>query len=203
MGKQSTPHQRASEVTKDTARIRRKYKQNVNKPKKFSRGEEPWALFMTVVLKLAGYTSRQIASIVGISKGQVKALLESPEGQQKLGELRQSIPSAALELLHGYMIEAVQAIVEVLRHSEDDKMILTAAAEILDRGGMPKSSRQEKENKNTENLVVTDDGLLEKLREAPPEVQEQAASMIENLENLLAEHASTATQPEEVEDETT
>lgn len=190
MGRQSTPARRASEGKKEIARIRRRYKADVTKPRKLVVGEESAVLFTCVVFKLASYTNTQIARIVGISKGQVKSLLETPDAQQLLTELRLKIPAAALELLHGYMIEAVQAMVDVMRRSPDDKMVLSAAAEILDRGGIPKTQRQEKKSEHSENLNITDDGLLASLREASPEVQEKAAQLVEGLEQLLSEHAS-------------
>ena len=187
--RQSTPDKRAADVKVEVAKYRRRYKQDTSKPKKLLPGEEGAAQFTCVVLKIAGYTNKQISAIVGVSKGQVKTFLETPEAQELLIDLRTKIPAAALELLHGYMIEAVQAIAEVMRRSPDDKMILQAAGEILDRGGMPKSSRQEKNVNETTNVNVTDDGLIDALRNASPEVQEQAAQLMEGLESLLQSEA--------------
>jgi len=189
MARQSTPATRASEGRKTVSRVRRRYKADINRRRKLGPGEEPAIAFTCVVLKLAGYTNIQIGRVVGISKGQVKVFLETPQAAELLVDLRAKIPAAALELLHGYMIEAVQAVVDVMRKSEDDKMVLAAASEILDRGGMPKTSRQEKKSEESQTLNVTDDGLLERLREAPPEVQEHAAQIVEDLEKMLMEHA--------------
>lgn len=185
-----TPVARASAAKKEQARIRRKYRVNVNVPRKLHPTEEPYIKDMVVVLKLASYSRFQMAKIIGISKGQVAKYLEDPEVIEKLVLLREQLPSAALELLHGYMIEAVQTIAEIMRHSQDDKMILQAAAEILDRGGMPKASRQERLNENTENVTITDDGLLDRLRDASPEVQEKAAQLVEDMEKMLLEAAT-------------
>lgn len=188
--KASTPTQRAADSKRKVASVRRKYKQNVRTPRSLVPGEEAAVGFTCVVLKIAGYTNTDMSRIVGISKGQVKKLLEQPENQAMLVDLRQKLPAAALDLLHGYMIEAVQAIVNVMRSSMDDKVVVQAAGEILDRAGLAKTSRQERKSEHTENLNITDDGLLDKLREAPPEIQEQAAQIVENLEQLLAEHAT-------------
>jgi hypothetical protein len=198
MGKRpSTPTQRASDSKRKVASVRRKYKQNVRRPKTLVPGEEQAVGFTCVVLKLAGYTNTDMSRIVGISKGQVKKLLETPENQAMLVELREKLPSAALELLHGYMIEAVQAIVNVMRASTDDKVVVQAAGEILDRAGLPKTSRQERKSEHEEKLNITDDGLLDKLRDSSPEVQEQAAQLVEALEGLLAEHATGGVSDEE------
>jgi hypothetical protein len=189
MARPSTPAQRASASKKNVAAVRRKYKVNTRTKKVLLPGEEQALVFTCVVLKLAGYTNIQASKIVGVSRGQVKTFLDTPHAQQLLVELRQRLPQAALELLHGYMIEAVQAMVDVMRRSSDDKMVLQAAAEILDRGGIPKSSRQEKKVEEIQNFTVTDGGILETLREASPEVQEQAAQLVEQLEAVLTAYA--------------
>jgi hypothetical protein len=180
----STPDKRASDARKDMAKVRRRLKVDLTKDRKLAVGEEQQVGTIVLVLKLASYSNLQIARIVGVSKGQVKTFLDTPAAQEMLVELRTKISEAALELLHGYMIEAVQSIATVMRHSQDDKMILQAAAEILDRGGVPKASRQERLTENTENIQISDDGLVDRLREASPEVQERAAALVEELEQL-------------------
>jgi len=159
--------------------------------------EEQHVIVMCVILQLGGYTRTQMSQIIGISRGQCSEFLNTPEAKELLVGLRQRLPQAALELLHGYMIEAVQAIVDVMRSSTDDKYILQAAGEILDRAGLPKSSRQERHAINEERTTITDDGIVDRLRDASPEIQERAAQVIEELENLLAE----ATVEEPVQEE--
>lgn len=87
------------------------------------------------------------------------------------------------------MIEAVQAIVDVMRVADDHGVVLKAASEILDRTGLPKTSKQERHNTNEDAITVTDDGIVDRLREASPEVQEEAAQLVERLESLLAASA--------------
>src|SRR4030095_2880232 len=148
-------------------------------------GEIPHVIDTLIVLKLAGYSGSQMAKVIGISRGQIREFLAMPEVAERLGTLRAGLPQAALNLLQGYMSEAVQALVDVMRRTGDDKYILQAAGEILDRAGLPKVSRQERHTINEEKTTFTDDGIVERLREAPGEVQEQAAQMIEQLEQLL------------------
>lgn len=185
MAKRTSPVQRSAEVKKENARVQRKYKTDLKKRRKLIPQEESQIKNMIVVLKLASYSQRDMAMILGISKGQVKAYLDDPGVQEDLNIMGEALPAAALELMHGYMIEAVQTVAEIMRHAEDDKIVLQAAAEILDRGGIPKASRQERLNENNENITISDDGLLERLREASPEIQEQAAQLVEGIEELL------------------
>ena len=133
----------------------------------------------------------QIARIIGISRDQVAEMLQEPGVMEMIVTLRQEIPEAALDLMEAYMIEAVQAIVDVMRVSEDDAVVLKAASEILDRTGLPKTTKQERHQTNEERTTITDDGIVEALREASPEVQEAAATLIEQLEGLLKTAATT------------
>lgn len=194
--KESTPNKRAGESKNEIKRVRRAYKQNVLKSRKILPGEQDHVINMVLVMKLAGYTQTQMARVIGISRNQVKAMLDAPEVNEKLVLLRSALPSAALDLLEGYMIEAVQVIVDIMRTSPDDKISLQAALEVLDRTGLPKASKSERHNINEEQITVTDDGLVDRLREASPEVQEEAAVLVERLEALLAASAET------VEDDT-
>lgn len=184
--RESVPLRRATAAKKDVARVRRRYKVNLRTRRRLSPGELPHIEDMIIVLKLAGYSQTQIARTVGISLKQTQEILDTPYLAERMVKIRSALPQAALELLHGYMIEAVQAIVDVMRKTTDDKLIIQAAGEILDRSGLAKASRQERHQITEERMVITDDGIVEKLRKASPEVQEQAAQVIESLEKLLA-----------------
>lgn len=188
----TTPVKRAAAAKREIAGVKRRYKQNMNVRRKLLPGEAEHVADMVIVLKLAGYTGSQIGSTIGISRGQVREILGQPEVAEKLLLLRSALPQAALDLLQGYMIEAVQSVVNVLRTTPDDKLVLQAAAEILDRAGLPKASKQERHSVNEDRTTITDDGIVERLRKASPEVQEEAAQIIERLEVLLAIHAETA-----------
>ena len=181
----STPNQRASNRKKTIASVRRRYKVDVSRSTKLIPAEIPHVKQMIVVLQLAGYNHTQKARIVGISVDQVREMLKDPAVEEMLVMLRERIPEAALELLQGYMIEGVQAIVDVMRRSQDDATVIRAAADLLDRGGIPKLSKSERLQTNEEKTTITDDGIVDALREASPEVQEQAAQLIEQLEGLL------------------
>lgn len=197
--KASTPDTRAADGKKTVAGVRRKYKVDVNKRRKLLPGEIKHVANMVVVLKLAGYTRSQMAKVIGISKGQIKEMLEAPDAVELLTSLRERLPQAAIDLLQGYMIEAVQVYVEIIRSSTDDKLRKECADAILDRGGAPKASRQERLQTNDNRTTFTDEGIVERLRTAPVAVQEQAAQLIESLETLLATASETANEEEDAE----
>jgi hypothetical protein len=199
MPRRSTPEERNSVIERERVRVRRRYKASVARKKKIIPGEREGIVMMVCVLKLAGYNHTQISKIIGISRGQVSEIVSEPATAEYLTKLRHQIPQAALELLQSYLIEAIQAIVDVMRSSDDDQMILKAAAEILDRAGVPKASRSEASVHKTEEhkTTFTDDGIVDALRQASPETQEEAAQLIERLESLLNKDAEVKAEAEE------
>lgn len=190
MPRESTPVKRAADAKREVTRVKRKYKVNLSKPRKLQPGEIEHVADMVIVLKLAGYPNSQIGKVIGISRGQVKEFLYDPLVSARMVDLRAALPQAALQLLQGYLIEAVQALVDVMRSTEDDALTLKAAGEILDRAGIAKTSRQERKVEESHSMTFTDDGIVDALREAPPEVQEEAAQMVEALQEFMASHAN-------------
>jgi len=186
----STPSSRAAAADRQLSKVRRRYKINLGAQKKLLPGEIPHVIDMVIVLKLAGYSQIQIARTIGISREQTAEFLKSPVVAEKLVSLRKALPQAALDLIQGYMIEAVQVFVEIIRTEPDNKIRAQAAAEILDRGGLPKASKMERHNVNEERMTFTDEGIVDRLRDLPVEVQEKAAQMIEQLESMLSEAAT-------------
>lgn len=188
-----TPESRAASLQEQTAKVRKRYKVNLNKRRKFTfEGEDELVKDIVVMLKLANYTHTQIASIAGVSRGQVKEILSDGNVQKKLVSLQAKLPQAALELGRAYLIEAVQAVVHVMRTTRDDKLVLTAAGEIFDRFGIPKVSRQEQkvsEGETEEHPISA--SLMEKVRAASPEVQAKAADLQEMLEEGLKQLLET------------
>lgn len=195
-----TPEDRAAKVSKDRDRIRRNYKKNLDVKRRIRPGENAHIINQMVILKIAGYSNTQVARIINLSRGQVKEMLDRPEITELLESTRRNLASAAYDLLQSFSIEAVQAIADVMRTSGDDKIVVQAAAEILDRSGLPKASRSEQKiHRTTEELTtITDDGIVDRLREASPEIQEEAAQLVERIEELLAVAAS---EEEEVKSE--
>src|SRR5262245_30512192 len=190
-------------LKRERQRVRRKYKKNVATKRAYALGEEDFKFDMVVLLTLAGYSKIQIAKIVGISRGQVLALTQRPEIAERIEFLRASLPQAALELLHGYMIEAVQVIADVMRTTMHDDIALKAAGEILDRGGVAKASRTESNVHTTSENRVTfsNDAMVEALRQLPPEKQEEAAQMVEQVEEFLNRAATEKAEAEEATEE--
>lgn len=180
-----TPADRAASLQEQTNQVKKRYKTNLNTKRKFSiAGEEELVKDMIVVLKLSNYTHGQIASIVGVSRGQVGVFLQDEKLQAKMLHLREALPAAALELGKAYLIEAVQAVVHVLRTEKDNALVLKAAAELFDRFGLPKLSRTESMSDNVPTMGA-DENLISQFRQATPELQEKAAQLQDALEEGL------------------
>jgi len=191
MATRRSPEARNTSLEKGRERVRRKYRKDTTRGRRVRLGEQEHVVNLVIIFTIAGYTPTQISQIIGISRGKVRAYLDEPQTQELMDDTLQGLTEAATDLLRSYSIEAVQAIADVMRGSEDDKMILQAASEILDRSGLPKASRSEqKVHKTNENLTTfSDDGIVEQLRQLPPEAQEEAAQMVERLEEFLTKAA--------------
>jgi hypothetical protein len=80
-------------------------------------------------------------------------------------------------------VEGVQAVVHIMRTETDNALVLKAAAELFDRFGLPKNTRAEVKTEptagQTENEIPKD--VMDRLRAAPPELQEQVAGLHESF----------------------
>lgn len=142
---------------------------------------------VAVVLRISGFTYKEIALIVNSHPDSIKRWFQDPKVQEDYNEMKLAVTKAGRRLLEAYVIEAIEGIHHVLRTAENPKFILDAASEILDRAGLAKVSRNEKKVEHEHEHKLTEKGtpLLERLREAPPEIQEKAAQGIEELEQML------------------
>lgn len=182
-----TPESKAADLEKAAATVRRRYKVNIKTKRKFEfEGEEELVKDMVLVLKLANYTNTQIGHIVGVSRGQVKSYLAEPAMQKKYLKLKEALPQAALDLGKAYLIEAVQAIVHVMRTEVDNAIVLKAAADLLDRFGIPKLSRLERKT-DADNPLDSigrggHEGIFNEVGRMSPELQEEAAKLYDLFE---------------------
>lgn len=184
------PDEKAASLKKATDKARKRYKVNITKRRKFTfEGEQDLVKDMIVVLKLANYSNSQIAMIVGISRKQVAVFLEDGNVQKQYMALKSRLPQAALELGRAYLIEAVEAVVHVMRTTEDEGLILKAASEIFDRFGIPKSSRVETspEPGEEDENSINDPTLMDRLRKASPETQDAVAQLTDAFHDGIAQ----------------
>lgn len=183
-------------------KTQKKYRVNVKKRSKIELPKEQEIIEDTVVvLKVAHYPNTKIAQIVGISRGQVAEILKDPKVEKRVTLIAAQLPQAALSQLQSYMIEAVQWYVHIgrmnLREGGDHQLVLRAADAILDRGGAPKTSRQERKDEGGESPLTAigrggREDAFEMVRNLPPELQERAASLYDALEDGLKAIVSEA-----------
>ena len=178
-------------IDKERTQIRRRYKKNITTKRKILPGQNEFVTDMVIMLKLVNYSNVQVAKIVGVSRGQVAEILADEKVAERFAKLQKNLSGAAFDLLQTYLIEAVQTLVDVMRTADDNMVVLKAASEILDRAGIPKASRTEsKVDKTTtqETKLTADEEMMSAFRELSPELQEEAAQMVEGLQTFLAEH---------------
>lgn len=115
-------------------------KRNANE---MTAGEIQHKKSLAVFLRVAGYTNTEIGGALGITKGTVSAWFKDKDVQKLYDETLESIGTAAKQFLETLTIEAVKRLA-ALMYDSDHKIALDAVREVLDRGGIPKLSRQEK-----------------------------------------------------------
>ncbi|HWV46825.1 MAG TPA: hypothetical protein VN039_12545 [Nitrospira sp.] len=189
-----TPAERAEILEKAHSKAKKGYRINTKRDRK-DVGDDEMAVIkdMLVSLRLVGYTPSQCAAVVGLSKRQVKEIVNDPNFKSRLESLKTKLPEAAVNLGRAYLVEAVQAVVHILRTETDNALILKAAAEIFDRFGIPKVSRAEVKSDPTPEQSGSEinETFMDRLRTAPPEIQEKVAalheSFTEGVERILSE----------------
>lgn len=172
----------------------KKYKVNLKSRSRVDLPKEQEILEDTiVVLKVAHYSNMQIAKIVGLSRGQVAEILKSPNVERRVATLGAKLPQAALNQIQNFMIEAVMWIIHVGRANlgpdGDHSLVLRAADQLLDRGGTPKVSRNERKEESQGMLDHIGRGghedVFSEIGNLSPELQERAAQLYDALEDGL------------------
>lgn len=178
---------RLETLEKQRIKTQKKFKQSVSKRKVRLPGELIHKKQLAVVLRVAGYDLNSIGASVNESLSTIESWFREGEVKDNYNYMLQHLVEGAVTLLRTYTIEAIQTIAEIMQNTEDEKIALDAAKEILDRGGIPKISKSEAHTISEKKTTFTDDGIVDKLRELPPEYAEEAAQMVEKLEGMLSE----------------
>lgn len=201
MAKRATPDERAAAVDKALKKAKKTYRLKTKVDRKDVSPDEIIVITdMLISLRVVGYSPSLCAKIVGLSKGQVREICNDPNFKSRLASIKTKLPEAAINLGRAYLVEAVQSVVHVMRTETDNALVLKAAAELFDRFGIPKLSRSEIK---TESDETSGDGgeilpltFIEKLRGAPPEIQEKVAELSEmfseGVEKILSEGIENA-----------
>jgi hypothetical protein len=157
-------------------------------------GEEQHKKHLAVFLKIAvpGISYGEIGARLGETKTEVKGWFKDDPSVKDFYEWAlSSFKSSGLEYLGTYVLEAIETQVTLMRYGSE-KYMHEAAKDILDRYGLAKVSKSEVDSKRTQSHEWSDhDALASEIRQLPPELQEEAISVIEHLEDLLAKSGST------------
>jgi hypothetical protein len=143
---------------------------------------------LAVVLRAAGYSYPSIAASVGVQQTTVKNWFNIDKRVRELyDDLMIDVAQNGRMLLAAIALKSMEVLYEILEEETDNKIRLDAAKEGLDRGGYPKESRKENVSHVTAEQKTTFGALPEvaALRELPVDKQEEAAQLIERLEEML------------------
>jgi hypothetical protein len=144
--------------------------------------------------KAADYKYKDIAAVLGITVDVVKKWFQEQEMQDATAKIVDNMLESTIKYGRLQTFEMLDIIADIARKAEDDKVALQAAAEYLDRVGLTKVNKSESLSTATtreerEVRLVDKEGLIEALSEsAPPEVLQRAATLMDELFSLTAEH---------------
>jgi predicted ArsR family transcriptional regulator len=191
------PRAKKTSLEKQRDQIKRKYVRGP-RAERVIRGQLPAEVeaakkIQAVYLRSSDFSFAYIGEAVGVSETTVRKWFDDPDVTKLLALSIEDQVSGAQKLLKSYAIELIEMLVNIARETEDDEVRRKTINDALDRIGLAKVNKSESvvNSKNTESTTVeiTDStGLVEKLRTAPPEVQAAAATHMEALLSIAAEH---------------
>jgi transcriptional regulator with XRE-family HTH domain len=151
---------------------------------------------MLAHLKAGGFSTTYCADALGVSKATIDRWLadEDLALRKDIEEISANYIAAGVTLMQGYLIEIVESLMDVFRTTEDEQLAVKIGLEILDRLGVSKVNKSESVTAATlrqqsEVDIVDKTGILETVRNAPPNVQARMAEHAESLLAMAQEHA--------------
>lgn len=192
------PRKKAETLEQARAQLRRPHKRGrkverkVTSEANLSEFDRAVKRQMACFLKAQDFSYSYIADALDLGKSVVTRWFQEPEMQEMTAKVQDSWTDSAIKLMRSYAIELVEMAVQIAR-TADDKIAKDVIFELLDRMGMAKVNKSESLgkviNENRDLLEISDpNGLIDKLRNAPPEIQQQAAAHMEALMAITAEH---------------
>lgn len=142
-------------------------------------------------LKAADYSYSYIGEALNTTTSIVKHWFEEPAIRARVVEIQKDFLDGAVKLLRTYAIELIEMLVEIARTTSDDKIAIQAITEALDRMGLAKVNKSESAASvvHKSEFDLTDKtGLVVAMKDAPPQVQQEMATKMEELMALAAEH---------------
>lgn len=93
---------------------------------------------MIARLSAVGYKNKEIATALDMSEGRISVILSDPRAQIDIADAVESVADNIIDLhdrLKAHAYEALDEIVDSMRHSKDEKVRQKSAFGILDRAG--------------------------------------------------------------------
>ena len=181
---------RLDTLEKQRVKARKKIKDLQSTKRKRLPGEVIHKKQLAAILKVAGFENRYVAASLNEDDATIARWLQEPDVLEFYHYSLDHLTESATLLLRTYAIDAIETIAEIMRTSDDEITALRAATEILDRIGVVKASKVEQHSVSEHRTTLTDDGIVETLRKLTPEQQEEAAKMVEQLENMVNENGN-------------
>lgn len=141
-------------------------------------------------LKAQDFSYNYIGDTLGLSREVVKKWFLEDDMRTKVTKIQEDFIAGAVKLMKTYAIEIVEIFMEIVRTSPDEKIVIQAGIELLDRMGLAKVNKSESAVTKVESVDITDKtGLIARAQNAPPEAQAAMAAHLEAALAVASEHA--------------
>lgn len=144
--------------------------------------------------KASSFSYNYIADALGVTRDIVKKWFMEPDMQERSAKLVEDMVGAAVKFGQTHAFEMMEMLAEIARTTHDDRVAIQAITEYLDRIGLTKVNKSESVSAATvreerDVNLVDKSGIIEALAEsAPPEVLQRAATLMDELFSITAEH---------------
>lgn len=144
-------------------------------------------------LKASDYSNTYIGDTLGVTTSMVKRwFTDDPKMREQVVAIQSDMMDGALKLMKTFALEGIEILIDVARRSGDDKVVIQAVTEILDRAGLTKVNKSESHTVKTERAEADlSPDFFSKLEGLPIETQTKLAQMAQEMNTLVADAKGT------------
>ncbi len=144
-----------------------------------------WKKAHAVFLKSADYSYRYISDNLRVQTSVIKKwFAEDKNMAERVAKLQADMIDGGVKLLKSYVIEAIEMLMEIARHTGDDEIARKCLNDILDRAGMSKVSKTESQVTKREEVDLSDN-FFSRIEALPLETQMKIAELMQEVETVM------------------
>lgn len=148
---------------------------------------------MLCYLVAAGMSRTYCADALGVARSTITGWLDDDELKlrERAAALNDNMLKAGVNMIQTYVLEIIEALMDIFRTTQDEAVAVKIGFEMLDRLGISKIQKVEANRRVTQTHEVEFSdkrGVISAVKNAPPEVQSAMAEMAERMVAIAQEH---------------